>query len=487
MSNNILMMDNRQLIPRWHTSRKIYKFNFPDQFKSAKKSHFVEDFWFLEAVEKWKENPSKQNALDVFVRFIQEDERNHPIYHEVHRQLLDQYDELLPAAKNLVCPELKLIDNLDGYSTDPQAVRLIIGKLRNIVKFNPRDSLTWMDLGFYYSVIGEMEKAKYCVNISQNLEPEHAFIARSYTRFLVHIGEPDKAVWYLKRRQQAKTNPLILSACTAIASAFDIEKPNIKNAISLIEHWSGHKAKISELAACIGTIEISNGASKKGKRLIQMALDNPSENVVSHVQWLHLKHNIVFKNMPKPTDSIEGGVNSLYKLRKFEECRQKLLEMHQFQPYSAAPIVDAGYLSISALDDPAFVIQISDKRVPRSHMSFGELNNLIVAKLQTEDFSNIDVDLRILGRRCNTEDPRSVATYRATAGMALLKSGFVEEGVKLYDDAIRILQSHKMHHSLCLAKSFYSKQLESINPERSVQLKNESKKLANQYGILEMQ
>ncbi|MDG1750524.1 MAG: hypothetical protein P8I03_02505, partial [Thalassotalea sp.] len=84
MSNNILMMDNRQLIPRWHTSRKLYKFNYPAKVKTETTSIFEEDFWFKKAVETWKTEPSIYNAIDVLVRFIQADERTHPLYSELH-------------------------------------------------------------------------------------------------------------------------------------------------------------------------------------------------------------------------------------------------------------------------------------------------------------------------------------------------------------------------------------------------------------------
>lgn len=480
------MMDNRQLIPRWHTSRKLYKFNYPAKVKTETTSIFEEDFWFKKAVETWKTEPSIYNAIDVLVRFIQADERTHPLYSELHRQLLDQYEYLPSSVKHLVCPELRLFDNLDSYSTDTNNVRLIIRKLKNIVKFNPRDSLSWMDLGFYYSVIGEMSKASNCVDIAKNLDPNHAFIARSYSRFLVHIGDPEQAAWFLKQRPNLSTNPLILSAYTSISSAFDIKNPNIKRAISLLDNWDGDRARVSELAACVGTIEFNNGSIKRAKKHMQLALTEPSENVISHVHWLHHKHNMHFKNMPDPSVSIEGGVNALYHNKQFVECRDKLVEMHQFQPYSAGPVVDAGYLSIAALDDPGFVIQLSENRIPHSHMRFGELNNLIVAKLLLKQTENLDIDIRLLARRVNLEDSHSIATFKATTGMAFMEGGMIDDGIKLYDESIELLSRNGLNRSLCLAKHFYAKQVEKYDADKAAQLKKDAIKLAKKFNILEV-
>lgn len=486
MSNNILMMDNRQLIPRWHTSRKLYRFNYPTKIRVHNDTFFEEDYWFKKAVELWKSEPNIPNAIDVFVRFIQADERNHPLYLEIHRILLDNYETLPNSVKHLVCPELRMLDNFDSYSTDTGNVRLIIQKLKKVVNFNPRDSLSWMDLGFYYSVIGEMNKAMHCVDVAKNIDPNHAFIARSYARFLVHIGDPDQAAWYLKNRPNLNSNPLIMSAYTAISNAFEIRNPHIKNAVSLIDNWSGDNARVSELAACIGTIEFNSGSIKKAKKHIQLALADPSENVISHVHWLHHKHNITFKNMPDPSASIEGGVNALYQKKKFNECRDKLVEMHQFQPYSAGPVVDAGYLSIAALDDPNFVIKLSENRIPHSHMRFGELNNLIVAKLLLKNTENLDVDLRLLARRVNLEDTHSIATFKATTGMAFMESGMIYEGKKLYDESIEMLTRKGLNRSLCLAKHFYAKQIEKYDKEKAQQLKSEAMKLAKKYNVLEV-
>ncbi|WP_348708480.1 hypothetical protein [uncultured Pseudoalteromonas sp.] len=486
MAHNILMMDNRQLIPRWHTSRKLFRFNYPTKNIVRNEGLFEEDFWFKKSVELWKAERSIPNAIDVFVRFIQADERNHPLYLEINRILLDNYETLPNSVKHLVCPELRMLDNYNSYSTDAGKVRLIIQKLKKLVHFNPRDSLSWMDLGFYYSILGEMNKAMHCVDVAKNIDPNHAFIARSYARFLVHIGDPEQASWYLKNRPNLNSNPLIMSAYTAISSAFEIRNPSIKKAVSLIDNWGGDNAMVSELAACVGTIEFNNGSIKKAKKHIQVALTDPSENVISHVHWLHHKHNITFKNMPHPSESIEGGVNDLYQKKKFEECRGKLIDMHQFQPYSAGPIVDAGYLSIAALDDPNFVIQLSDKRIPHSHMRFGELNNLIVAKLLLKQTKNLDVDLRLLAKRVDVEDTNCSATFKATIGMAFMESGMIVEGKKQYDESIEMLARKGLYRSLCLAKHFYAKQVERYDKDKAQQLKLDAIRLAKKHNVLEV-
>ena len=119
-------------------------------------------------------------------------------------------------------------------------------------------------------------------------------------------------------------------------------------------------------------------------------------------------------------------------------------------------------------------------------MRFGELNNLIVAKLLLKQTENVDVDLRLLARRVNLEDTHSIATFKATTGMAFMESGMIYEGKKLYDESIEMLTRKGLNRSLCLAKHFYAKQIEKYDKEKAQQLKSEAMKLAKKYNILEV-
>ena len=481
------MMDNRQLVPRWHTSRKFISLNSPTTPISETKTAFVDDFWFKNSVARWTENNNRVNTLDVYVRLLQDDYKNHPLFNIIHKQLLDEFDELPIPVQGLIQPNLKFSDQADNYSTDATHVHLIIHKLKSVVKNSPRDSLSWIDLCFYYSILGEEKKAHRCAEIAKTLTPYNTFIARSYARFLLHSGDSEKAIRYLSDREDLRTNPLILSAYIAISHSHGAANPNIRKAIKLTENWHGNPNEISELAASIGTIELENGATRKGKKLIQFALENPTENVISHVRWLHYKRRINFLDSSNPPSSIEGRMNKLYLNKEFSECRNQLVSMHKFQPYSSAPIIDAGYLSVVALNDSQFVIDMSERRIPKKLMEFGELNNLIVAKLKQNQLEGIDSDLRILAGKIKHDIPQSVATYNATLGMTHIKRGNVSEGEYFYDCAVRLLERNQLHRSLCTAYYFYSTSTEKTSPEKSTILREKASQLAIKYGVLEIE
>ena len=104
------------------------------------------------------------------------------------------------------------------------------------------------------------------MSVAFNLNTSHPFISRSYARLLVNFEEPERALSILKRTGGVRSRPEILSADIAIRSTFDIGKPNISIARKLIDKNSDQPTIISELSAALGTIEIKNGAIKKGKQ-----------------------------------------------------------------------------------------------------------------------------------------------------------------------------------------------------------------------------
>ncbi len=455
MDDNIILMEDRQLIPRWHTSRKAFQLSFPNAPKEVSTSN-ENDIWLVKAIDTWKENPDLPNAIDLYVRLVQEDLKEHSLYLTLKNRLIKSYQHLPDVIKSLVCPKADYLDTTEayGYSTNVENIRLIIKKLKALTERNPRDSWSWMDLGFYYSIIGEADKAKYHALVARNLDAHNSFISRAFTRHAVHSGDPELAEWNLRKNPLLKKNPMLLSAYIALCSSYDIGRNNVNDGRKLLTTWNGDASRVSELLACIGTIDIKNGALKKGKKLINQALISPSENVISHVSWLNHKHKINVQNANNESVSLERNINNLYSKGKFKECRAELVKMYNFQPYSSASISDAGYLSIVALKDMSFVKQISENRVPKSHMGFSELNNLIVAKMLSNELDDIHRDIELLRRKVDATDIQTVATFNATCGMLFFSIGNIETGQKFYEESINLLSKHNSKRYLCVANYF---------------------------------
>lgn len=482
-------MENRQLIPRWHTSRKAMSLQFPTLLALPKKTEdFNNDVFLEKAKQNWKQQKNYVNAIELHTSLIVRGIFSDPYADEVINYLLSLSDKLPRGATDLLTPKIRHIDKSSSYYTFlPDQVGSIISRLRSIVAKFPKDYMTWCDLGFYYTVLGLHDKAEKCLSISWNLCNNHPYITRCLSRFYVHINEPEKAIWLLKKSGGINNEPLITSASMAIHSAFSINGIDVSKARKLLNDYGGLRAFSSELAASIGTIEFNNGRKKKAKEYFKAALVQPSENSISQYTWLSQKTGFSINDDANDQAlTVEGNVHQLYVQGKFEECRSKLLELFDFQPISDGPIADAGYMSLVGLNDPDFVIQLSDNRIPKTHMSFGELNNLTVAKVMKGDLDGTETSMRLLAKKIDQDKQVSKGIYLATSGLVMFKLGKVEEGKALYQKAVAFFEAKREYKSVALAEHYYSNCVKGMDDNLYTSLRISVEKRAKEFGMKEL-
>jgi tetratricopeptide (TPR) repeat protein len=287
MSNQVLLMDNRQLIPRWHTSRKGMSLQFPTLSKtSVDPEGFIDDESLVEARDAWNEEQNYFNAMELYTALLVKSLFNDSDFDDTLNFLLSMGNALPKGAYDLIAPDNKYIDKeLKYYTYAPDRVHKIIARLRSIVRKFPHDYMTWNDIAFYYTVLGLDKKAAESIEIAWLLCDGHPYIARGYSRFLVHKGEPEKAIWILKKSGGLYHDPLITSAGLAIGNAFEIPSVDVVKSRSLLQHFNGFKPFTSELSATLGTLEFNNGRKKKAKDFFSRALELPSENALSQYKW----------------------------------------------------------------------------------------------------------------------------------------------------------------------------------------------------------
>ena len=486
MPSNILLMDSRQLIPRWHTSRKSMKLQFPF-LKNVPMINTFDDIFLEEDRRRWQHEKSILTATELYSYLFICGKYEDKDYKDTLRYLLDHYEKLPRATQNIVSTTARQVDKSDTYTTKPAEIHVIIRKLKNIVKIFPSDAMTWVDIAFYYTLLGEISKAEKCFKVAFDINKDNSFISRSYARFLVHLNQPEKALHILRKSSQFRFNPLVASAAISIGNTFDIRGNDIAIGRKLLDNYDGEPSFSSDLLACIATLEIKNGNNKKAKKLFYQALENPSENSISQYNWVFHKHNFKLDTFDiRKFGSIESSVNDAYVNQQYEKCRQHLLELHSFQPFSDAPVADAGYISLIALNDPEFILNMSLDRGPKIHMPFTELNNLVVAKILTNNFSDIDLDFRILARKSITEEKIDHGVYLATSGLFFIKIGEVAKGCQLYESAIAHFKSINSKRAAAVAEHFYSLQIKENNPQRYNELRKSVSSYAKSQKMLEL-
>ncbi|TGG94859.1 hypothetical protein E4656_00045 [Natronospirillum operosum] len=484
MSTNVVLMDNRQLIPRWHESSNFYRLQYPG-VKREKSSKNIDDIWVYDLKARWSTEKNIYSATDLFVALFTRARFDDIKYKEALDFLLRHYDELPPETKELVSKNGDPPFHIDNLNLNYAKIK--IKELRRLVNTVPQSSILWVDLAFYYTVLGEVEKARKALIVAWNLGKNSSYVAKAYSRFLVHDREPEHALWVLRKSGFLEIDPSLCSASLSISSAFDIPDITVRKARKVLDGYTGDPIYASDLNAALGSIEFKSGSVKKAKKYFNDALSRPSENVNSQYAWLQYKYGFEVGGYPVVEKlSIEADVNMLYKKMEFKLCRDKLLDLYRFQPFTDAPLVDAGYISMLSLEDPNFVVETSVGRIPLTHMGFGELNNLVVAKLMLEDYSDLGLHLEILKRKCIDGTDADKAVYLATCGMSKIKLGDVGLGEELYEGAINFFSSKGYEKQKALAMYFYAKNIRHYNLEKYNSLMSEALRLAQANRMYEL-
>lgn len=475
----------RQLIPRWHTSRKMA---FVQQL-TASGSRREDDNSLLIIEEKkrlWERYPSLASATDLFVSLKLANMTSDLQFKKTGSYLLLKSNEVSDAVKDIVSPRLRKLDPSNNYTTNKERIYVILNILKGFVKDCPYDSLTWNDLAFYYAVIGEKHKAEHCMNVSYNLSSSHPFIARSYARLLVHYEDPEKAIHILKKTGAVKSHPEILSADISIRTAFDIRNPDITTARRLINKYSNRPCYISELSASIGTIEVESGSLIKGKTHLAASAISPTENTVAQLKWISQQHNIFIPIKKSSIQSLEADAITYYNNKEYSNCRDSLMTLHRFQPFSEGALVDAGYVSMVALDDPEFVCDSSEYFGDDVVASFSARNNYIVARLEIGILDNTEEMLLDLRKLAQEEENKAVLS--AAIGMYLYRIGDIDGGKKKYEITNAFFRVSKNYFSLALAllhQGMMEKRL-GIGSAKTIleQAKKEAKKASKSPELL---
>ncbi|WP_085918115.1 hypothetical protein [Halomonas sp. CSM-2] len=488
MSNNFLLMEKRQLIPRWHASRKALSLQYPTLKKKnvAINSTNAHDPWLEEARKEWDKKRTVFNAVELNVALFMNGMYEDAGYLSTLSFLLDNYNMLAPGVKSFINSSEE-VKGTGLYALESNMTDLSIRNVRGFLKRNPRDVFSWVDMAFYYTVKGEDEKAYKCLKTAWSLNKYIPFVARSFARFLVHKDNPEEALWVLNRSEDSRNNPLLTSAHISIANSFELPSARVNDGKKILKNFSGDMGRVSDLAASLGTIEFENGNLKKAKKMFQASLLVPSENALSQYGWLKQKHGFSIDEEPSlPDSSIENDANKYYVSGDFSRCRDKLVEFHSFQPFSDASMVDAGYMSLIGLKDPTFVTESLYYKKPKTQMSFGALNNLIVAKLLQNNFHGIESDFKLLAKKAEAREESAKGIYVATSGLMMFKIGEECKGAELYESAIEFFKKRKDERAVGIAEHFYSQNVKHHNNDLYAKLRSSVEATAKKKRMLEL-
>lgn len=480
----ILDQKYRQIIPRLNTSviAKITGELLPINV-SVEPKHTAENE-IEKRTQLWKSDGTLVDALDLVGSALVQDKGTLAQVTEAAKFAIEKGASLSVLGKSVVESILRQEEITVELSHDKDFLRKSVKRLRKEINFYLFDPFRWIDLAFAYAGLGLNEKAERCVLVALSYADQNRFVIRSASRFFIHMGDPEKALHHIRKVEQGNRDPWLLAAELSIADTFDLKSYWEKQGFRLgeEEHTSMH---YSELYGVLGTLEIGNGADKKGKKLLRKALVSTTENTVAQVQWVNQHHGTrIDLPVQPPSFSFEAFTRKYIGEKNYKGALEACKSWFNYQPFSSMPAVLASYLASVPVGDFNQAIEIAKQGLISSPDDFMLKNNLAFSYASQDKVAEAEEVLAAVSESSLSEREKYV--YKATLGAIHFRKGQPEQARLLYKEAIEGLKEARDFNSMGLATFFMAKEELKIGSSVAPELVKAVDALAEKFEIDEI-
>lgn len=370
----------------------------------------------------FKDSPSLFKASDIMGSAFVIDEIS----------IAKEMAEYIIKKSNIQQPSLDLakhILKLERHKVIDFTIDHQISKGKSYLSRYPRNPICWIDLARLYTIKGQTDKAKRAVKVAMNLAPIDRFVIRSSIRFFIHMREFDKAWFYSRRASQQSNDPMIRSLEVNLADRINKNiarsNRNIPKDLSFDELFH-----FSELIASYGMLELNSGNVNKAKKMFREAWVNPTENVITHSEWV-LRNKL--RGIKKPLElnyskSHEALSWYNYYNLKLNDALENLKEWQLEEPYSASPYILASHI-YSNTNRFSNAIRSAKSGLLTNPHNFILKNNLCYALVND---GQLEESQKILDNIPPKYLNDNIVFYNATKGLLEFKKGNIKKGRELY-------------------------------------------------------
>lgn len=479
----ILDQKYRQIIPRLNTSvvAKITGEMLPIDIKKAPKHH--SELEIKKRLHLWETDKTAVDALDlVGSAIVQGQEITSEI--KAAAQFALRGDQLSHLGRSVAVSVLRPEEITLEIGENKDFLRKSVSRLRKELKFYLFDPLRWMDLAFAYAGLGLNEKAERCVAVALSYASQNRFVVRSASRFFIHMGDPDKALYHIHNVELGNKDPWLLAAEISIADTFKLKSRWEKQGFHLGNEDLA-SMHYSELFGVLGTLEIGSGADKKGKKLLRKALIQTTENTVAQVEWVNQHHGTHIELPTKaPNFSFEAFARKYIGEKDYKNALEACRMWFNFQPFSSMPAVLGSYLASVPVGDFDTAIEIAKQGLVSSPDDFMLKNNLAFSYANQNQIEEAEVVFSSISE--STLSARERCVYKATSGAILFRKGLHEEARQLYKQAIEGFKAEKDLSSMGLAMFFMAREELRIGSSFSSELVSSVDAIAKKFEIDEL-
>ena len=465
------LIPERRMLPRWRPSSQVEgpsaqpviwlpargvrpsRARQPVQLGEASLAH-------LEAeLQEWKRRRDVGTAADIL---------SFAAFPETHAKLRDvalfldgqPFVEASPALKSLVGSVLGRVDATQLVAEGPQSAMAAVRTLRRRLSIYPNNPIALTDLALAHTSLGNGVSAKRALLAAWSFASGNRQILLALARYFVHTNEAERAQRFLERSARTDKDPWLMAALIAVGQITGRTPRIVSRARRLVRASTIAPSHLSELAGSLATLELENGDRREARRMFDLAITAPTENVLAQLRWAHQSIDRPFEMRPGWAQTPKAF--ELLALDAFESCdAETAIEWSQKwqtdEPFSSRPAILASYvLSILGKDERA--AELAREGLVANPEDETLEQNLIFSCIRLGN--HLEAERRIQRMYRRTATPMVLANI----GYLLLAQGN-SVGRLFYERAIEELRGKGWYEKELLAIGFYADALRRVGQD----------------------
>lgn len=351
-----------------------------------------------------------------------------------------------------------------------------IGRLRRILRGSPRNPLAWLDLSLEQAALGQTEAAARPVRVALGLAPSSRLVLRSASRYYLHAEDRERAHDLLRRSPRIGGEPLLLAAEISAAGAAGRTSRFIKHGRRLLTSGRFSAREMSELAAAIGTLEAEGGSGRAARRILDRALEDPTENTIAQCSWLASRRYLTGFEVPPELlrTPLSFEANALETMTKgdYASSVEAAMDWLHDEPFASRPAVHGSFLNSMVLSRHSDAADFADQGLIANPDDPYLLNNSAFARACLDDVGGAQEQLKKLESLILDAEHRPM--FLATSGLVAYRSGHRLVGRSLYTQAAEAAIEGRQYRDAVWALLLAAREEDRLEPGAGRQLRGEA-------------
>ena len=480
---NFLEDKNRRVIPNWRSFNKTSHLGELDSFNIKNNISRI-DLSILDYIDAWNQNNELIYASDLLSAAVVNNLTNNSEVIKAANFILDNFENATTSQiklANSILEKKEVVNFTDDFLninsnsllelSNPDIIKQRIKFIRDLIKLYPYNSIHYIELSRYYSILNLKEKAINAMKIALHLSKDNRFVLRSAVRLFTHFDDVEYAHNLLRKNSLTNIDPWLLSAEISLATVRNRNSVFIKKGIELVNSKNINPFSFTELASSIGTVELINGSHKKSREFFNKSLISPNDNSLAQLEWASNEDNSIQVDPSKFQVQLNFEALSLdsFHNANYDEALNFAAKWFIDMPFSKRPLLFASNLASTVMKEHKKAILFLNAGLKNRPQDTTLINN--IAYSLSLDGRPIEA-IEYLNKINPTENLTAIneICLKATKGLALYRSGMPDVGRNYYLQALKMAKEKKLNNLHNVALLNYAREEIRIKAENASSL-----------------